>query len=159
MSIAIDSEYDAWRFLSQLVEGELDTASVDELAFGDWVKLRVYIHEKRYDSALNTYMMQGWQDAQRALYRSYAITAKGTADARSLADSEREKLELVVKIKSGSSVQEADMTDVLKETALAAVGRMKPNQIKSNHDCSDCSCSFVGRGFYNTSLDKRTCRN
>ena len=94
MSIAIDSEDDAWRTLSQLANGELDTASVDELEFGDWVKLRVYIHEKRYDSALNTYMMQGWQDAQRALYRSYAITAKGAADARSLTDSEREKLDV-----------------------------------------------------------------
>ena len=129
MSNSVDSENDVWRILSQLVEGELDTASVDELEFGDWVKFRVYIHEKRYDSALNTYMMQGWQDAQRALYRSYAITARGTADARSLTDSEREKLELVVKIKSGSSNQEADMTDVLKEATLAAVGRMKPNQI------------------------------
>ena len=36
MSIAIDSEDDAWRTLSQLVNGELDTASVDELEFGDW---------------------------------------------------------------------------------------------------------------------------
>ena len=36
MSIAIDSEDDAWRILSQLVNGELDTASVDELEFGDW---------------------------------------------------------------------------------------------------------------------------
>ena len=64
--------------------------------------------------------MQGWQDAQRTLYRSYAITAKGAADARSLTDSEREKLQLVVKIKSGSSDQEADLTDVLKEAVLAA---------------------------------------
>ena len=86
MSIAIDSEDDAWRILSQLINGKLDIASVDELEFGDWVKSRVYIHEKRYDSTLNTYMMQGWQDAQRALYRSYAITAKGAADARSLTD-------------------------------------------------------------------------
>ncbi|MBT6524703.1 MAG: hypothetical protein HOL57_01825 [Marinovum sp.] len=129
MSIAIDSEDDAWRTLSQLVNGKLDIASVDELEFGDWVKLRVYIHEKRYDSALNTYMMQGWQDAQRALYRSYAITAKGAADARSLTDSEREKLQLVVKIKCGSSDQEADLTDVLKEAVLAALGKMEPTQI------------------------------
>ena len=130
MSIAIDSEDDAWRTLSQLVNGKLDIASVDELEFGDWVKLRVYIHEKRYDSTLNTYMMQGWQDAQRTLYHSYAITAKGAADARSLTDSEREKLELVVQIKSGSSDQEADLTDVLKEAVLAALGKMEPTQNK-----------------------------
>ena len=129
MSIAIDSEDDAWRILSQLVNGKLDIASVDELEFGDWVKSRVYIQGKRYGSTLNTYMMQGWQDAQRTLYRSYAITAKGAADARSLTDSEREKLQLVVKIKSGSSDQEADMTDVLKEAVLAALGKMEPTQI------------------------------
>ena len=49
--------------------------------------------------------MQGWQDAQRSLYRSDAIAAKGADDALSLADLEREKLELVVKVKSGSSDQ------------------------------------------------------
>ena len=129
MSIAIDSEDDAWRTLSQLVNGKLDIASVDELEFGDWVKSRVYIQGKRYDSTLNTYIMQGWQDAQRTLYRSYAITAKGAADTRSLTDSEREKLQLVVKIKSGSSDQEADLTDVLKEAVLAALGKMEPTQI------------------------------
>ena len=43
MSIAIDSEDDAWRTLSQLINGELDTASVDELEFGDWVKLERFL--------------------------------------------------------------------------------------------------------------------
>ena len=114
----------------QLVNGELDTASVDELEFGDWVKSRVYIHGKRYDSALNTYMMQGWQDAQRALYRSYAITAKGAADARSLTDSEREKLELVVQIKSGSSDQEADH-DGCTEGGCSCSGGQNGTNIKS----------------------------
>ena len=44
MSISIESEDDAWRTLSQLVDGELDIESVDDLKFGDWVKSRVYIH-------------------------------------------------------------------------------------------------------------------
>ena len=46
-----------------------------------------------------------------------------------MTDSEREKLQLVVKIKSGSSDQEADLTDVLKEAVLAALGKMEPTQI------------------------------
>lgn len=129
MPIKIGSEDEAWDVLSQLIDGALDIQSIEELEFGDWVKSSVYIPEERYDSALNTYMMQGWQDAQRALYRSYAIAAKGADDARSLTDLEREKLELVVKVKSGSSDQEADLGDILKEAVIAAVGNMEPRQI------------------------------
>lgn len=129
MSIEISSEAAAWELLEQLLSNEIEIESVDDLVFGDWVKAKVYIPEQRYDSALNAYMMQGWQEAQRALYRSYAVAAKGASDARSLSDLERDKLEIIVKVKSGSSDQEAEFIDVLKEAVVAAVGNMEPHQI------------------------------
>ncbi|MCG7574428.1 hypothetical protein MHM39_12695 [Phaeobacter sp. CNT1-3] len=129
MLIEINSEQDAWATLHGLINGNLEIDSIDDLRFGDWVGTRVYIPEGKYDSALSAYMMQGWQDAQRAIYRSYALLKKGDANARSLTDEERSRLELVVKVSSGSSDQKADILDVLKETALSAVGKMEPKQI------------------------------
>ena len=67
MQLVINSENDAWAALQGLINDEIDLTSVDDLSFGDWVQTKVYIPEGRYDSALSAYMMQGWQDAQRAI--------------------------------------------------------------------------------------------
>lgn len=115
--------------MANLIDGKLEIESLDDLILGDWVKATVLIPGQRYDSALNTYMMQGWQDAQRAVYRSYALVAKGTADGRVLSDLEKDNLELVIKVKSGSSDQEADLVGILKEAAVGAVEKMEPTQI------------------------------
>lgn len=129
MKIEIDSEERAWEVLADLLDGKIKIESLDDIEMGDWVKATVYIPAERYDSALNTYMMQGWQDAQRAVYRSYALVAKGTADGRVLSDLEKDNLELVVKVKSGSSDQEADLFGVLKEIAAGAIEKMEPEQV------------------------------
>jgi hypothetical protein len=86
MRVEINSEEQAWLTLEGLLDGSILIDSLDELTLGDWAKATVLIPEKQYDSALNTYMMQGWQDAQRAVYRSYALVAKGTPDGRALTD-------------------------------------------------------------------------
>lgn len=129
MKVEINSEEQAWEVLSELLDGNLHIESLDDLVLGDWVKATVLIPGQRYDSALNTYMMQGWQDAQRAVYRSYALVAKGSADGRVLSDEEKDNLELVIKVKSGSSDQEADLVGILKEAATGAVDKMEPHQI------------------------------
>ena len=129
MTIYIGSEEEAWAVLDSLLSGETTVESIDEIAFGDWLKTTVYIPEQRYDSALNAYMMQGWVETQRAIYRSYAIVAKGAPDARALSDAEREALELVVTVESGSSDQEAELMEILKEVLTGAVDKMDPTTL------------------------------
>lgn len=129
MTVTINSEEDAWQTLNDLLAGKLILDSEDKIIFGDWVKASVYIPEKRYDSALSAYMMQGWVETQRALYRSYALVAHGEPDARKLTDAEREKLELVVTVHSGSSDQEAALTDIIKEVLTGAIDKMDPTTI------------------------------
>jgi hypothetical protein len=126
MRISIKSENDAWETLEGILDGTIVIDELDDIAFGDWLKNTVYIPGKRYDSALSAYMMQGWVEAQRALYRSYALVANGTADARTLTDLQREKLELVVSVHSGSSDQEAALADIIKEVLVGAVDKMDP---------------------------------
>lgn len=129
MQVEINSEEQAWEVLGGLLDGSIKIDTMEDLVLGDWVKATVLIPEQRYDSALNTYMMQGWQDAQKSVYRTYALVAKGTADGRVLSDLEKDSLELVVKVKSGSSDQQANLTDILKEAAVGAVDKMEPTHI------------------------------
>lgn len=129
MTVTINSEDEAWQTLRDLLEGRLKIDSKEKIVFGDWVKASVYIPGKRYDSALSAYMMQGWVETQRALYRSYALVAHGEPDARKLTDEERDKLELVVTVQSGSSDQEAALTDIIKEVLTGAIDKMDPTTI------------------------------
>lgn len=129
MKIKIDSEEEAWSILQQLLNGSLKVENVDDIVFNDWLKNTVYIPNDRYESALSAYMMQGWVETQRALYRSYAIVANGVPDARTLTDGQREKLELIVTVRSGSSDQEAALSDIIKEVLVGAVDKMDPTTI------------------------------
>jgi hypothetical protein len=129
MKISIDSEEQAWEALRGLLDGKITVQSIDDIEFGDWVKATVYITENRYDSAISAYMMQGWVEAQRSLYRSFALVANGVLDARTLTDEQRDKLELVVTVNSGSSDQAAALLDVIREVLTGAIKQMDPNTI------------------------------
>ncbi len=129
MTITIETEEEAWTTLKGLMDGSIVVDDGNKIEFGDWVKATVYIPGKRYDSALSAYMMQGWVDTQRAIYRSYALVEHGEADARRLTEAEREKLELVVKVQSGSSDQEAALMDIIKEVLTGAVDKMDAKTI------------------------------
>ncbi|MBL3562591.1 hypothetical protein [Rhodovulum sulfidophilum] len=129
MAIQIRSEDDAWEVLKGLTQGQIKIDNIDEIELGDWVKSTLYIPEQRYDSALNAYMMRGWIDAQAAIYRSYALVTHGEANGRLLTDAEKEDLELIIKVKSGSSDQEAQLMDVIKEVLVGAVDKMDPTTL------------------------------
>lgn len=129
MSISIQSEEEAWDVLKQLIDGQIRVRSIDEIQLGGWVKSTIYIPENRYDSAMSPYMMKGWIDAQKALFRSYALVSKGAANGRLLTDAEKDQLEIIVTVKSGSSDQQTELNDVLKEVLVGAVDKMDPTTL------------------------------
>ncbi|NDR55698.1 hypothetical protein [Aliiruegeria sabulilitoris] len=129
MAFEIRSEEEAWEVLDGLVHGRIKIDSIEDIELGDWVKSTLYIPNQRYDSALNAYMMRGWIDAQAAIYRSYALVAHGEANGRLLSDVEKDELELIVKVKSGSSDQEAQLMDVIGEVLTGAVDKMDPTTL------------------------------
>ena len=93
---------------------------------GDWAKIDVYVPEDRYDSALTPYMMQGWVDLQRSVYRAYSMAISGDPDGKKLSDAEKDKLELIVEVKSGSSDQTVDIQEIITRLGLALVDKMEP---------------------------------
>jgi len=129
MTLKIRSEDEAWEALRGLLQGDITIDSIEEIELGDWVKSTLYIPDQRYDSALNAYMMKGWIDAQAAIYRSYALVSRGEANGRLLTDVEKEELELIIRVKSGSSDQEAELMDVIKEVLVGAVDKMDPTTL------------------------------
>lgn len=129
MVTVIESEEQAWDVLEKILSGELRIESAKDFQLGDWASVSLYIPGKQYDSALTTYMMSGWVEAQRSVYRSYALVASGSADARNLTDIDKDRLEIVVRVSGGSSDQDADLSDIIAQIVQSAVNKMEPWQI------------------------------
>ncbi|WP_246033034.1 hypothetical protein [Falsirhodobacter xinxiangensis] len=123
------TEDDAWDFLDRFTKGLVEVTDVAQVTFGDWANISVYIPGKRYNSAITPYMMQGWVELQRSLYRAYALAASGKADAKRLTERDKEILELVVKVDEGSSDQKVDLQAILEKVASSMVDKMTPTHI------------------------------
>ena len=127
--VSLASEEEAWELLRSLVEGRAVAEKLPELVLGDWAEIDVYIPAEKYDSSLTPYMMKGWVDFQLSVYRSYSLARGGEAEARTLTDAEKERLELIVEVRSGSSDQSVNIQKILETTASSMVDKMEPTQI------------------------------
>ena len=128
-AIHLASEEEAWELLRRLIETEIQFDRPPKLTVGEWAKIDVYIPAERYDSAMTPYMMQGWVELQRSIYRAYSLAQGSGPIARSLTDREKERLELVVEVKSGSSDQTVDVQGIIDAFIAAMVNKMEPQHI------------------------------
>lgn len=127
--IHLPTEDEAWNLLEQLVTKKVEVDTVPRLSVGDWSKIDVYIPGKKYDSAITPNMMKGWVELQQSVYRAYSLSQGGKGNGRALTEREKEDLELIVEVKSGSSDQAVDIQAILEKFATAMADKMEPNHI------------------------------
>ncbi len=127
--LIIDSEESAINAIKRLLSGEISCATARALQFDGWPVTRAYVAAKHLDSALTPYMMEGYIDLQRSLFRSYALLTQGDGNARRLSEELKSQLELVVKVESGSSDGSIDWTEVLNKVLEGLVNKMEPTHI------------------------------
>lgn len=128
-AVHLETEDDAWRLLQSLIGGEKSFESLPKITVGKWAKIDVYVPSERYNSALTPYMMKGWVELQRSIYRTYSLTHGGLGTGNSLSDKEKEDLELVVEVRSGSSDQSVDVQELIATIAESLVEKMEPEHI------------------------------
>lgn len=127
--IRLETEQDAWDLLKRLLDNETRFSDVPDLQLGDWAKIDVYIPESKYDSAITPYMMKGWVELQRSIYRSYSLAQGGGAKGALLSEREKDELELIVEVKSGSSDQAVDIQAIVEKFVTTLAGKMEPQHI------------------------------
>uniref|UniRef100_A4WS27 Uncharacterized protein n=1 Tax=Cereibacter sphaeroides (strain ATCC 17025 / ATH 2.4.3) TaxID=349102 RepID=A4WS27_CERS5 len=123
------TEEDAWALLDALRKGEIEISDVGAVRFGEWARVKVYIPSATYDASLTPYMMEGWVELQRSIFRAYGITRTGARSGRRLTEDEKRRLELVVRVRGGSSDQSVDLNSILTEIGKAMVEKMGPEHI------------------------------
>lgn len=127
--LVIGSEEQAWEILRKACSQTLDLDPLFEIRLDKWPSFEIYLEGRQFDSSLNTKMMEGFIELQKSIYRAYATLYCNSGKSVSLTDKERDALEIVIKIKPGSSDVTAIITDALKEFAKGAASKVTGNQV------------------------------
>ncbi len=124
--ITVSSEQQAWQLLEQATsigfKGNVD------LRFDGWPVFHIDVKGKDWNSTVPTRIMTPLLEVQKDINRAYASVRYGEGNLRKLKDEERDDLEVVVKVKKGSSLFDAELWKHFSTIAQAATGRMDGNQ-------------------------------
>lgn len=120
--ITITNEAQAWELLELATESGL--ADDVELVFDGWPVFKMGVQGKDWHSTVPTRVMSPLLDVQKDINRAYASVRYGAGNTRKLKDEERDELEVVVKVREGSSLYDAELWKQFSTIAEAAVGRM-----------------------------------
>ena len=129
IALYIRSEDDAWRVLKYALEHGSDIPEDFDIVFDGWPKYDLNIKGKDWHCTVPTRVMGPFLEVQKDLHRAYTSICYGSGNLRRLTDEDREKLELVIGVKEGSSEYDAELWTQLGEIAKAAVGRMTGTEI------------------------------
>lgn len=126
--VIVRTEEDAWRLLQQAVDGGGFPESI-RLRFDGWPSFRLDVKGRDWNSTVPTRVMPSLLDVQKDINRVYASIQYSEPNLRRLREDEKDDLEIVVKVKKGSSIFNADLWHQFTKMAEAAVGRMNGSEI------------------------------
>lgn len=126
--VVIDSEEKAFEVLEQALKKKIGDAPL-ELKFEGWPSLQIRLKGPGYDSTITADIAEAVIDLQRAVNRAYARSVHGTANSRSLTDTERREVQFKAKVKRGSSIIEINLGDFAEKLATAITTKMTPEML------------------------------
>ena len=128
MQLVVANEMQAWAALERALYGDKEMEGV-ELVLQGWPTFKMDVKGKDWDSTVPTRIMSPLLDVQKDINRAYTNVRYGETNLRKLRDEERDDLELVVKVREGSSLFNAELWKQLSTIGQAAVGRMSGTEI------------------------------
>lgn len=129
MDITIRSEQEAWDWLKRCLDGQMPEDEPVYLKFENWPSLEFKFKGQDFDQSIPTRIMPPLLDAQREVHRLYCELRYGDLNLKRLKAEDREKLELNVKVKKGSSEYDTNLTDILNRTFESAISNMDSGHI------------------------------
>lgn len=123
-ALILKSEEDAWLLLKELQSSSFSLPA--DLIFKDWNKLELRLEGPIWDSSLTPSIFPVFQNLQNVINHAYAEAVYGNKNKRLTAE-ERDLLEIIISVRSGSSLSEIKVA--LTEFAKAAAKKMTKNQL------------------------------
>lgn len=125
--VVVASEADAWALLQEAIAGG-GSSTINGVQFSGWPYFEFDVHGRDWHGTVPTRVMQPLLDVQRDINRAYAHAEHIDFNLRRLNAQDRDALEVVLKVKEGSSLFSADISSQLNRVAQAVFGRMTGRQ-------------------------------
>ena len=119
--IEIRSESDLFQAIDTLKSGRWPEDQ--GIRFVDWPRYEITISGEDFDGGVPTRIMPALLELQKSVNRAYARSVYGD-ERRRLKKGELKDVELIVRLKAGSTTFEADLTEVLNRAVQAAIKNM-----------------------------------
>lgn len=126
--VVITSEAQAFQLLEKALKHEISDKPL-ELKFDGWPVVSIRLKGPGYDATINSDIAEAVIQLQRAVNRTYARSARGLADSRSLTDTERREVQFKAKVKRGSSLIEINLGDFAEKLATTITSKMSPEML------------------------------
>lgn len=126
--IIVKNENDAWTLLEKILK-EKQSNEFIQLKFDNWPKLEITLKGNKFNSTLNTKLMEGFLEVQKAINIAYAKLRYDRSTQRILSEDDKCALEFSVKVKQGSTVVEALLDSPFVKFAQEVVSTMDGSQV------------------------------
>lgn len=127
-TLTISNETDAWTLLEKTIRDGMPTGPFD-LVFDKWPILEFKLTGDKYDSSLTINVMKGFIDLQKNINQTYANLMYNKPNAQGLSAKEKEELEIVVKVESGSSNFQVNIQDAIETFLKGVANKMTGKEI------------------------------
>ncbi len=125
----IRNEDDAYELLASYYDDQAILREDFEIKFDGWPVLEIKISGDKFSSTITPTVMKGLIDFQKAIYRSYALSKYNSFNINKLTKSEKDDLEIQVKVSKGSSHLGIDFQAALEKFMMGLANKMEPTQI------------------------------
>lgn len=146
----ISSEEDAYSTLQMALKGKIPQGAT--LKFGDWANLHFVARGDEFNASITPPIMVGLLDYQRGIYRAFAAVKYGDP-AKRLSDSEKQALQINVKVSKGSAQYDVSTTELLKHFISEVAVKMPPEYVVIS--VLSVAVMYFGTSFLKTMLDNR----
>lgn len=127
-TITIRNESEAYEVLRRVLDEGL-ILEEGSVTLDGWPNLKIHLTGDQFDQTMTPTVMRSFIDLQQSVYRSYALSKYGAVDTRKLTASERESLEIAVKVSPGSSDYDVNLQSLMETFITSLVGKMDPQSL------------------------------
>lgn len=124
--LVVRSEAEAYALLDRALNGKVGPWS--DLRLEGWPQLTIYLKGEKFDQTITPTVMKSLLEYQRLIYRAYA-SAKYDNESKRLTDTEKEALEIMVKVEGGSTKLDIDVNALAVEFVKQMGARMDSTHI------------------------------
>lgn len=127
----IESIDQAEALFFQIASGEYEgeEPTLENLEFGDWAHLKVYLPKPPINSSITPAYMEAFLDIQKQIYQLAALSRTGLSNSVYLNEDDKRAFDIVVQVTGGSSIFNVELTDAIKNALAEASKKMTGKQL------------------------------